>query len=33
MNRDEIISKIKEKEIEMNNIKNELDKLKKCLII
>ena len=26
MNRDEIISKIKEKEIEMNNIKNELDK-------
>ena len=33
MNIDEIISKIKEKEIEMNNIKNELDKLKKCLII
>ena len=31
MNRDEIISKIKEKEIEMNNIKNELDKLKKML--
>ena len=31
MNREEIINKIKEKEIAINNIKNELNKLKAML--
>ena len=33
MNREEINNKIKEKEIAINNIKNELNKLKAMLIL